>query len=233
MDVLSRLMWAPQIDLGIAVGSTAIAFTLGAPIGALAGYFGGRGGIAGLLSAAAMRVMDVSLSFPVFIFALGLVGVLGPATTNVVIALAFVNTPVFVWLTRSAVLTRKESMFVDAARCSGNSELQIVFRHLVPNSLTPALTQISIVLGFGVLLTAGLSFVGAGVRDPTPEWGAMISLGSSSLVQGDWWPALFPGLALGSAVLGFSLLGDGLKAYLDPKQRSAWSGAIERAIEMP
>lgn len=219
LDIFSRVLWAPRIDLGIAVAATALAFLVGVPIGAFTGYFGGRGGVANVASVAVMRMVDVSLAFPVFVFALALVAVLGPGATNVIAALTFVNAPVFVWLTRSEVLSVRERAFVEAARCSGNSELRIAFRHVLPNSLAPPLTQLSVVLGFAILLTAGLSFIGAGVRIPTPEWGLMIAGGAPALIGGKWWPALFPGIALGSAVFGFALIGDGLRVFLDPRRR--------------
>lgn len=218
-DILSRILWAPRVDLGIAISSTALSVLLGIPIGAGAGYFGGRGGFLGVTSDIIMRAVDVSRAFPVFVFALVLVAVLGSNTTNVVVALTFANAPVFVWLTRSEVLSVREKAFVEAARVSGNSDLRIAFYHILPNSLASPLTQLSIVLGFSILLTAGLSFVGAGVRVPTPEWGLMIANGASNMITGQWWTALFPGLALGSAVFGFALVGEGLRVYLDPRQR--------------
>jgi peptide/nickel transport system permease protein len=230
IDILSRMLHAPRIDLGIAVTSTSLALLIGVPIGALAGYFGGRRGFLALLSEWLMRAVDVSLAFPVFIFALALVAVLGAAATNVILAMTFVNTPVFIWLTRSEVLSVREKPFVEAARCSGNSELRIAFYHVLPNSLAAPLTQLSVVLGFSILLTAGLSFVGAGVPVPTPEWGLMISQGASGMITGQWWPALFPGLALASAVLGFALVGDGIRIYLDPRQRRQFEKALQREI---
>jgi peptide/nickel transport system permease protein len=230
MDILSRTLWAPRIDLGIAVTSTTLAVLIGVPLGALAGYFGGRGGLFGMLAEWSMRVVDVSLAFPVFIFALALVAVLGASATNVILAMTFVNTPVFVWLTRSEVLGVREKPFVRAARCSGTSELRIAFRHVLPNSLAAPLTQLSVVLGFSILLTAGLSFLGAGVRVPTPEWGLMVSQGASTMITGQWWLALFPGLALASAVLGFALVGDGLRVYLDPKQRRQFERVVGQEI---
>ena len=113
----------------------------------------------------------------------------------------------------------RERAFVEAARCGGNSELRIAFRHVLPNALAAPLTQLSVVLGFSVLLTAGLSFVGAGIQLPTPEWGLMVSEGASTMITGQWWIAVFPGIALASAVFGFALLGDGLRVYLDPVLR--------------
>jgi len=219
LDVLSRLMWAPRIDLGIAVASTILALLIGVPLGGFAGYFAGKRGVQGGLATVAMRIVDVSQAFPVFVFALAIVAVLGPHATNLIIAMAFVNSPVFIWLTRSQVLAVRERAFVEAARCAGNSEVRIAFRHVLLNSLAAPLTQLSVVLGFSVLLTAGLSFVGAGVQLPTPEWGLMVSDGASTMITGQWWVAVFPGIALGSAVFGFALVGDGLRVYLDPVLR--------------
>jgi len=230
IDILSRVLWAPRIDLGIAVASTTIALVVGVPIGAFTGYFGGRAGLFGFGSNLIMRVVDVSLAFPIFVFALALVAVLGPQAINVIVAMSFVNIPVFVWLTRSQVLGVREKPFVEAARCSGNSELRIAFRHVLPNALAAPLTQLSIVLGFSILLTAGLSFVGAGVRVPTPEWGLMVAEGASTMITGQWWTAVFPGLALGSAVFGFGLVGDGLRSYLDPRQRRQTERVLESAV---
>jgi peptide/nickel transport system permease protein len=230
IDILSRILWAPRIDLGIAVASTAVAVAIGIPIGAFTGYFGGRGGVFGVASYVVMRAVDVSLAFPVFVFALALVAALGPQVINIVLAMSFVNTPVLVWLTRSQVLGVREKTFVEAARCSGNSELRIAFRHVLPNSLAAPLTQLSIVLGFSILLTAGLSFVGAGIRVPTPEWGLMVAEGANTMITGQWWTALFPGLALGTAVFGFGLVGDGLRLYLDPKQRKQTERLLETAL---
>jgi peptide/nickel transport system permease protein len=226
-DIFSRVLWAPRVDLGIAVVSTLMSVVIGVPLGALAGFFGGRGGIRAVGASIVMRAVDVSLAFPVFVFALALVAVLGESQINVILALTLVNSPVFVRLTRSQVLGVRERTFVEAARCSGNSELRITFRHVLPNAIGAPLTQLSVVLGFAILLTAGLSFVGAGVPVPTPEWGIMISEGSEQMITGQWWAAVFPGLALASAVLGFGLLGEGLRVYLDP--RSSGGGSASTA----
>jgi peptide/nickel transport system permease protein len=225
-DVLSRILWAPRTDLVIALAATALAVGIGVPIGAFAGYFGGRRGALGKLAGVLMRTVDVALAFPLFVFALTLVGILGPAEGNVIVALTFVSVPPLVWMTRSQVLSVRKTTFVEAARCSGNSEVRAVFRHVLPNALPAPLAQLSVILGGAILATAGLSFVGAGVRVPTPEWGAMISEGSSALITGQWWPSVFPGVAIGTCVLGFALLGDGLRMYLDPKQRRQSERAI-------
>jgi peptide/nickel transport system permease protein len=133
--------------------------------------------------------------------------------------LTVLSIPVFARLTRSAVLRVREEPFVDAARCAGNSELRVMVRHVLPNSLMPALVLGSAICGAAILLTAGLSFIGAGVPAPTPEWGSMVSVGAPNLYTGHWWPALFPGIAIGLAVLCLSALGDALKGLLDPERR--------------
>jgi peptide/nickel transport system permease protein len=219
MDILSRVIWAPRIDLTIALSSTLLAFVIGVLFGAWSGYFGGAPGVLGWASEFVLRATDISQAFPVFIFALALVAMLGASESNVIMALAFVNIPVFLRLTRAEVLRVRQKPFVDAARCVGNSEFEIAMRHVLPNSLTPALVQVSVVIGFAILLTAGLSFAGAGVKPPTPEWGVMVSQGARDMITGQWWPALFPGLFLGITVLGFALVGDGLRSFFDPTHR--------------
>lgn len=216
MDIFSRVVAATRIDLYIALVSTAIALALGIPLGVLSGALRGR---ASLISEIILRLMDVLQSFPVFILALALVAALGPRAENVIIALAVLQFPVMLRLTRSAAIVNREALFVEAARASGTSWGGIAFRHVMPNSLAPPLIAASVAVAQAILITAGLSFVGAGVRPPAPEWGAMISLGAQNMITGQWWPSLFPGLALGITVLGFALVGDGLRDYLDPKSR--------------
>ena len=219
LDIFSRVIAAPRIDLTIALVSTAIAFMGGVLLGVISGFFAAQRGIWQGIGEMIMRSADIVQAFPVFIFALALVGFRGPGTTNVIMALAFLNIPFFLRLTRGTVLQVRERPFVEAARCAGNSELRIAFVHVMPNALTPALVNVSVTIGFSILLTAGLSFVGAGVPVPTPEWGSMISLGAQNMMTGQWWTALFPGLALGITILGYSLVGDGLRIYLDPMSR--------------
>ncbi|MBM3489997.1 MAG: ABC transporter permease [Alphaproteobacteria bacterium] len=216
MDIFSRVIAAPRIDLTIALVSTAIAFAGGVALGVISGFFGGGRGVPKLLSEGIMRAADIIQAFPVFIFALALVGFRGPGTENVIAALAFLNIPYFLRITRGAVLQVRERPFVEAQRCAGNSEWRIAFVHVMPNALTPPLANISPTIGFSILLTSGLSFVGAGVPVPTPEWGSMIAIGAPNMMTGQWWTALFPGLVLGIVILGYALVGDGLKEFLDP-----------------
>ena len=220
MDIFSRVIAAPRIDLTIALVSTSIAFVLGVLLGVISGFFGGGGrGLARYASEGIMRAADIVQAFPVFIFALALVGFRGPGAINVIAALAFLNIPFFLRITRGAVLQVRERPFIEAARCAGNSEWRIAFFHVLPNALTPPVANISPTIGFSILLTSGLSFVGAGVPVPTPEWGSMIAIGAPNMMTGQWWTALFPGIALGISILGYALVGDGLKEFLDPTKR--------------
>jgi len=210
MDVLTRTLFAPRVDLTVGLVATVLAFVIGIPLGTIAGMFEDRGKIGGLSAQVIMRGMDIAQAFPVFVFALALVAVLGAGTVNLILGLAFVNIPVFVRQIRTGVLVLREEPFVEAAVIAGWSKLRIAFRHVLPNALGPAASLVSVMIGFSILLTAGLSFVGAGVRLPTAEWGVMISEGSNQLATGEWWPSLFPGLSLALTVFGFSLLGEGM-----------------------
>ncbi len=219
MDIFSRALAAPRIDLTIALVSTFVAFVCGVVLGVVSGFFAEgerRGQIA---SALIMRTADVVQAFPMFVFALALVGLSGPSTKNVIIALAFLNIPFFLRLTRSAVLQVRSRTFVEAALCAGNTPMRTAFVHVMPNSLAPPLVHFSTTIGFSILLTAGLSFVGAGVPPPTPELGLMIRDGAENMMTGQWWTAFFPGLYLGLTVLAFSLFGDNLRVFLDPTNR--------------
>ena len=219
MDVFSRVISAPRIDLAIALSATVIAFVGGVLLGVISGFYAGARGVPRVASEAIMRGADILQAFPVFIFALALVGFRGPGTENVIVALAFLNIPYFLRVTRGAVFQVRERPFVEAARCAGNKEVRIAFVHVMPNALGPALANVSPGIGFAILLTAALSFVGAGVPKPTPEWGSMISIGAPNMMTGQWWTALFPGLALGVTVLGYALVGDGIRDYMDPVNR--------------
>jgi peptide/nickel transport system permease protein len=219
MDILSRVLAAPRIDLTIALVSSLIAFSAGVLLGVWSGFFAGKRGIGNIISEGIMRGADILQAFPVFVFALALVGFSGPSAGNVIAALAFLNIPYFLRVTRGAVLQVREQPFVEAARCVGGTELRVAFVHVMPNALGPALANISPGIGFAILLTAALSFVGAGVPKPTPEWGSMISIGAANMMTGQWWTALFPGLMLALTVVGYALVGDGLQDYLDPVKR--------------
>lgn len=219
MDVFSRVVYSARIDLLIAIAGTLLSLAIGMPLGLIAGYFSGTRGPWGWLSEGMMRAADVLQAFPVFVLAIALVAALGPSARNVIVAITFVNAPIYLRLMRTQALSLRERRFVDAARVAGSSEARIVIRHILPNATAPAIIQSSVNVGWSVLLTAGLSFVGAGVRVPTPEWGSMIAVGAQNMITGQWWPALFPGIAIGITVLGFALVGDSLELMLDPVRR--------------
>ncbi len=213
MDVFSRVIAAPRLDFAIAVSAQALAFLIGAPLGIIAGYY--KGWHIEIL----MRAFDFLQAFPVFILALALVTVTGQNLSNVIIVIGLINIPVYARLVRGEVLALKTRDFVEAARIADNTDLSIMFRHIMPNSLTSALIQTSANIGATILLTAGLSFIGVGVRMPQAEWGLMISRGARNMITGHWWPAFFPGVAMAIAVLGFALVGDTLRDALDPTKR--------------
>ena len=213
MDIFSRVIYAPRIDLTIGILATTISVLIGTPLGILSGYY------TGFFSELIARVSDVVQCFPVFIVAMTIVFISGQTTENVIMTLAILNAPIFVRLLRSKTYALRERKFVEAARCLGNSDLQLLLRHLLPNSLGVVLIQFSVNVGWAVLMTAGLSFVGAGVRVPTPEWGAMISAGAPDLITGRWWPAFFPGIAVGITVFGLALVGNAIEVIFDPTRR--------------
>lgn len=214
LDIYSRVLYAPRIDMVIAVAGVLFSVLIGCPLGVFVGYYPG-----GILSGLIMRAMDFLQSLPIFIMAMALVAALGQDVTNLIFVLTIFNIPAFVRLMRSEAQSLREIEYIEAARCAGNSDRRIIFRHLLPNSLAPALIQLSVSIGAAILLTAGLSFIGAGVRVPTPEWGLMISQGAQNMITGQWWIAFFPGVAMSLAVLGFALVSDALGEILDPAKR--------------
>ncbi|MDP6474032.1 MAG: dipeptide/oligopeptide/nickel ABC transporter permease/ATP-binding protein [Alphaproteobacteria bacterium] len=218
MDIFSRVLAAPRTDVVIGVVATFISVVLGAPLGVLVALYESRGKAGATAFAETfMRLLEVMQSFPVFVFAMVLVAVFGGSITNIIIAIAFVNTPVFIRLVRSEVLSLVQRPFSEAARAVGNTEMRLGFRHIFPNAFPVVMVQVSVTVGFAILLTAGLSFVGAGVRPPTPELGAMIASGAKYLIIEQWWPALFPGVALGLTVFSFGIFGEILNLAMEPR----------------
>jgi peptide/nickel transport system permease protein len=213
MDVFSRVIAAPRTDLTIALLATLIALGVGTPVGAIAGYH--RTAWAELI----MRVSDLIHSFPVFLLAMAAVIVAGQRISSLIVVIGLVNAPIYIRLMRAEVLSLRERTFIEAAVALGEPPRRILVRHLLPNAASPIVSQASITVGIAMLLTAGLSFIGAGVRVPTPEWGSMIAIGASHIITGQWWPSLFPGLALATTVGGFALLGDSLPRLIDPLKR--------------
>ena len=205
LDIFSRIIAAPRIDLTIALVANGLSLAIGVAVGLLCGYF------RNWATEVTMRASDVLQSFPVFISAMILVSLGGRSIGNIIIALAALYTPIYIRLTRAEVMGQKVRGYVESARAIGNTETTIAFKHVLPNSLTPALIQSSVTIGFAILLTAGLSFVGAGVRPPTPEWGLMISVGANQIMLGEWWPSVFPGIAISITVFAFAVLGNALE----------------------
>lgn len=211
MDIFSRILASFRVDVAIAVIATTISVVVGSVVGVLVAQLegtGARGRVPKVIAEVVLRGLDVVQAFPVFIFAMVLVAIRGTSTTNIVMAVAFVNFPVFIRLVRSEVLTLQNRPYAEAAQAIGNSNFRIGFRHLLPNAVPAVIVQISVTIGFAILLTAGLSFVGAGISPPTPELGAMIAGGARFLITGQWWPAVFPGLVLAYTVFTFALFGE-------------------------
>ncbi len=213
-DIFSRVVVATRLDFTIALTSVALVFAMGGLAGIAAGFFGGwTDRIVG-------RISDTIMAFPLFVLAMGIVAALGNTVTNIVIATAIINFPLYVRVARAEANVRREAGFVQAARLSGNGELRIVLMHILPNIMPIMMVQISLTMGYAILNAAGLSFIGLGVRPPTPEWGIMVAEGAANIISGEWWIALFPGAALMLAVFCFNLLGDGLRDLVDPQRRT-------------
>jgi peptide/nickel transport system permease protein len=213
-DILSRIVVATRLDLGIAVTSVALAFGFGALLGLAAGYLGGW------VDRVVGRAVDTIMAFPLFVLAMGIVAALGNSVENIVYATAIINLPIYARLARAEANVRRDAGYVEAARLCGNGDARIVLAHLLPNVLPLMMVQVSLTLGYAILNAAGLSFIGLGVRPPTPEWGIMVAEGASFIVSGEWWVALFPGLVLMAAVFCFNLMGDGLRDIVDPQRRT-------------
>jgi peptide/nickel transport system permease protein len=213
-DVLSRVMIAARLDLVIALSAVAIAFVIGASVGAIAGFVGGW------VDAMLGRMLDTIMAFPLFVLAMGIVAASGNTVENVVIATAIINLPFYARVARAEVMVRRELAWVQAARLAGNPAHTILFARILPNALPPMMVQLSLNMGWAILNAAGLSFIGLGVQAPTAEWGIMVAEGATYIVSGEWWLAMFPGLALMLAVFTFNLLGDGLRDLVDPARRT-------------
>ncbi|MBM3569104.1 MAG: ABC transporter permease [Alphaproteobacteria bacterium] len=213
-DVFSRVIVATRIDLTIAVSAVALSFAAGSAIGAAIGYLGG------LVDRVVGQLVDVLMAFPLFVMAMALVAALGNTVANIIYATALINLPFYIRIARAEVNQRREAGYVLAARLSGNGPWRIVLGVLLPNVMPTLVVQMSLNMGWAILNAAGLSFIGLGVRPPTPEWGIMVAEGASYITGGRWWPALFPGAALVLAVFCFNLLGDGLRDLVDPRRRT-------------
>jgi peptide/nickel transport system permease protein len=208
-SVLSRVVHAYRVSLGVAVGSVVLALLIGGPLGLIAGY------AEGVPDQLIMRPLDVLMAFPAILLAIALMSVFGTGVVLVSIALAVVYTPVVARVVRAAVIAAKVEVYVDGARALGATVPRLVLGHILPNAATPILVQASVLMAIAILVEASLSFLGVGVRPPTPSLGLMLADGRSFMLQAPWM-VVFPGLAIMLAVLGFNMMADGLRDWLDP-----------------
>jgi peptide/nickel transport system permease protein len=213
-DIFSRVVVATRLDLGIAFSAVAASFVIGMPLGLAAGFFGGW------WDRIITRLADTIMAFPLFVLAMGIVAALGNTIGNIILATAIINLPFYIRVARAEANIRRGAGWVEAARLSGNSDARILAMHLFPNSLPPAMVQVSLNLGWAILNAAGLSFIGLGVRPPDAEWGILVAEGAQYIVSGEWWVSLFPGAVLMLAVFTFNLLGDALRDLFDPRRRT-------------
>jgi peptide/nickel transport system permease protein len=210
-SVLSRVVHAYRISLGVAVTAAVLALLIGGPLGLVAGY------AEGLPDQIIMRPLDVLMAFPAILLAIALMSVFGTGALLVAVALAVVYTPIVARVVRAAVLAGKVEVYVDGARALGATVPRLVLAHILPNAATPVLIQASVLMAIGILVEAALSFLGVGVRPPTPSLGLMLADGRGFMLQAPWM-VVFPGAAIMLAVLGFNMLADGLRDWLDPQQ---------------
>jgi peptide/nickel transport system permease protein len=211
-DVFSRTLTSLRIDFIVAGVGVSGAVFIGSLIGLVCGYVGGW------LDDLVMRLVDVIQSFPLILVAMILVLVLGPSVESIVIVTVLINIPLYARVIRGQTLSRKNLEYIDAARCSGASEMSILFRHLLPNTLNPIVVHASLNLAAAVGNVAVLSFLGIGIRPPTPDLGVMVAEGTNYLVQGAWWMSICPGLMLAATIFSLNLLGDALEERLDPRR---------------
>lgn len=211
-DLFSRMLFGSRISLNIGLISVAIGVAIGIPIGAVSGYYGGK------LDIFSQRIIDIMIAFPGILLAIIVVTVLGVGVQNVMIATGIASIPIYARLVRGSVLAAKEESYVEAAKAAGLSDFSIIFRHILPNCLAPIIVQSTFQIATSILWAAGLGFLGLGAQAPNPEWGAILSNGRA-YIRTAHHLTTYPGLAILLMVLGFNLLGDGLRDALDPKSR--------------
>jgi peptide/nickel transport system permease protein len=212
-SVLSRVIHAYRVSLGVAITAALLAVVIGGPLGLIAGY------AEGIPEQLIMRPLDVLMAFPAILLAIALMSVFGTGALLVSVSLAVVYTPIVARVVRAAVLATKVEVYVDGARALGATVPRLVLAHILPNAATPILVQASVLMAIGILVEAALSFLGVGVRPPTPSLGLMLADGRGFMLQAPWM-VVFPGVASMLAVLGFNMLADGLRDWLDPQQAS-------------
>jgi peptide/nickel transport system permease protein len=209
-DILSRILFGARISLQVGFVAVGIAGSIGILLGLVAGYFGGW------IDSVLMRAMDVLLAFPAILLAVTIMALLGPSTTNVMIAIGVAYIPIFARVVRGTVLTLTPNEYVQAARAAGASELRTMLVHVLPGTSGPIIVQVSLALAYAILAEAALSFLGLGTQPPTPTWGSMLSFGRDFVREAPWF-TFFPGFAIFLTVLSLNLVGDGLSDALDPR----------------
>lgn len=212
-DIFSRIVFGSRVSTLIALSCVLIGSLFGVTLGLMSGFFGGR------VDDMIMRTMDMILAFPSLILAMAIAASLGPGISSAIYAVGFVQIPIYARIARGSTLSTKEQNFVLASRSFGASSWRLIFVNILPNILSPLIVISTLGLGSAILTVAGLSFLGLGAQPPVPEWGQMIAEGRASIVSGEWWVAIFPGLAIMATVLSFNLVGDGLRDILDPRLR--------------
>lgn len=211
-DIFSRVVYGARVSLSAALAAVGLSLVIGIPLGAIAGSFGGW------VDNFIMRITDVFLSFPPLLLAIAMVAVMGSSLNNAILAIALSWWPWYTRLIRGQAISVKERKFVQAAETIGTGRMKIIFKHIIPNCISPVIVQASMDIGGVILTVASLSFLGLGAQLPTPEWGLMISMGRRFFPD-SWWYCIFPGLAIFVTVLCFNLLGDAIREILDPKTR--------------
>jgi peptide/nickel transport system permease protein len=211
-DILSRIIFGARVSLRAAIVVVLIVMSIGAPLGLIAGYFGGK------VDEIIMRFADMILAFPSLLLAVAIIASLGPSLLNALIAICIPWWPWYTRLMRSQVISLKEVQFVESARAIGASRWRIMFRHILPNCISPIIVQATLDMGFIILILAGLGFLGLGTQPPTADWGVMVSDGREFFMK-QWWISTFSGAAIFLTVLAFNLVGDGIREALDPKIR--------------
>jgi peptide/nickel transport system permease protein len=209
-DVLSRVIYGSRLSLKVGLISVSISLIVGALVGLVSGYFGGW------LDIVIQRFIEIMLAFPELILALAIMAILGPSLRNAMIAIGIASIPVYTRVTRGQVLSLREKEYVEAARAAGAGHTRLIFRHILPNTMSPLMVIATLGIAGSILAASGLSFIGLGAQPPSPEWGAMLASGREYL-RHQWWIATFPGIFIALTVLGFNLFGDGLRDALDPR----------------
>lgn len=209
-DIFARLIHGARVSLKVGVVAVSFSIAIGGTLGAFAGFYGGK------LDNVIMRIMDIFLAVPSILLAIAIVSALGPNLFNLMIAISISSIPSYARIVRASVLSIRDQEYIEAAKAIGASDMRIIFRHIIPNSLAPVIVQGTLGVAGAILSTAGLSFIGLGIQPPAPEWGSMLS-GGRQYLRYAWWVTTFPGVAIMITILSLNLLGDGLRDALDPR----------------